>query len=198
MYLRSVYILCREQRFSIDQTEVCQFFFNHTRQFWLTWWPDDWKTSETLYQPIANTTITSLSQVFPRVSLKLNSAGVISWLHARPPVHHVFQLLICLGQGASGHGRMNILMLQHITSLSLPFLFTFRAQCPAVAELKSERTFVKKFFNPCVIFRLVFPDNRSLQMLYCDCWIMFVNVALSIHLNCAGYLIKSQGVEVYW
>lgn len=47
-------------------------------------------------------------------------------------------MLICLGQGAHGRGRVNALMAKHIASLSLPFLFTLLAQRPAATELKSE------------------------------------------------------------
>lgn len=41
-----------------------------------------------------------LSQIFPRLLFKLKSVVVISRLGARPSVHHVCLMLICLGQGA--------------------------------------------------------------------------------------------------
>lgn len=59
---------------------------------------------------------------------KLKSVEVISRLHARPPVHHVYPMLITSGQGAGSHGRVNALIARHIASLSLPFLFTLTAQ----------------------------------------------------------------------
>lgn len=119
-------------------------------------------------------------------------------------VDHVSQMLICSGQGARGHGRVNALRAQHIASISLPFLFTLLAQCPAVTELKSEGRHAtdvtagkwlkteSRCFPPSVISTWFSPQSyktgnmtwtKPHQFLNCNCRIMSVNAAVMINLN---------------
>lgn len=133
------------------------------------------KTSCTLYLSISGINPnhkdlfkSSLISFVETVSVK-----VISRLHTRPPVHHVFLMRICLGQGAYGHGRVNALMLQHIASLSLPFLFAFLAQRPAVEPNSNQREVLLEVsllvsFPPGFRWKL----STNPQTLYCYCGII--------------------------
>lgn len=142
-------------------------------------------------------------------SVKLISGFMLILLS--PPLDHVFTL-ICLGQGAHSHGRVNALRAQHIALLSLIFLFTLLVQCPAATQsegrhvtgiiAESDLRLRQVVFLLLLSFPLGFPLKtcttgtmtwtKPHRLVCCNCRIMFVNTALKIHFNLSCHFHHSS------
>lgn len=123
----------------------------------------------------------------------VNVISVFMLILLIPPLDHVFQIFICLGRGAHGHGRVNALRAQHIALLSLYFLFTLlsvqqqlsqRNHMPLVSQQRATKTqstcfppssFISTRFSPQSCTTGTMTWIKPHWLVCCNCRIVFEN-----------------------